>query len=220
MKDFARLFQNKKMHKELLYGLLLVFLLFNSCKKNLSEEQMVGESDKDNILRNSSTLPEQWMEQNSIFKIRNKESSLDQLIPTNLSEITDYKITIVYKRKLSEKVSVKKIIDFEPITKYKITESDIYIKSLNKYYESRLHLSYDYVKKEYYSDLMDSTATIEKHRANKIKADSMMNYAKKNGLYLCGTAYSEILDEGILLVLPIEIKKDSALKIVTDWIKE
>lgn len=58
-------------------------------------------------------------------------------------------------------------------------------------------------------------------KTNRMKADSLSSYAEKEGLYLCGTAYNEIVWNDVpFLPIPREIEKDSALLLIDQWIKK
>jgi hypothetical protein len=144
-----------------------------------------------------------------------------ELKPIDTISTANYTLTKKYQIRLKNDLTVTKLIDIDPKTKNKISETDIYTMRQNPNIESRLGLTYNYNTEKYYADFLYSTTTSEKIKANRMKADSMMNYAEKTGLYLCGTAYNEILWKDVpFLPIPREIEKDSALFVIDEWTKK
>ena len=209
------------MNKTLNYILILFCLTTLGCKEQTNKIELDSEPEIPKGIEGLTPLSEHWLQDSSTYWTRDEDSTWQELKPSDTLSITNYTITRKYQLRLNEDLILKKLIDIDPKTKIKVSETDVYTRRLNPNIEARLGLMYNYKKEEYYADFLDSTGTSEKRKANRMKADSMMNYAEKEGLYLCGTAYNEILWEDVpFLPIPREITKDSALLVIDEWTKK
>lgn len=209
------------MNKTVNYILIFFCLTTLGCKEQKSKTELESKSETIMKIEGLTQLSEQWIQDSSIYWTRDEDSTWQELKPIDTISTTNYTLTKKYQVRLKKDLTVKKLIDIDPKTKKKISETDIYTRRLNPNIESRLGLTYNYNTEKYYADFLDSTATSEKMKANRMKADSMMKYAEKEGLYLCGTAYNEIVWEDVpFLPIPREIEKDSALLVIDKWTKK
>lgn len=209
------------MNKTLIYILVLFCVTTLGCKEQTNKTELESDPEIPKGIEGLTSLSEQWLQDSSTYWTRDKDSTWQELKPSDTLSFTNYTITKKYQLRLNEDLMVKKFIDIDPKTKNKVSETDVYTRRLNPNIEARLGLTYNYKTEKYYADFLDSTGTSEKMKANRMKADSMMNYAEKEGLYLCGTAYNEILWEEVpFLPIPKEIDKDSALLVINEWTKK
>ena len=209
------------MNRTLIHILIIIFFAISACNEQADKTELDKKPMTVKKVEGLTTLSERWIQDSTVFWTRDKDSTWIELKSTDTLAKTDYTITEKYKLNLKKDLTVKKLIDIDPKTKKKISETDIYTRRLNPDIESRLGITYNYKTENYYADFLDSTATSEKMKANRMKADSMMTYAEKEGLYLCGTAYNEILWEDVpFLPIPREISKDSALLVIDEWTKK
>jgi hypothetical protein len=202
-----------------LYYILILLCTIIGCKeqtKNIPQDSHVEIVEK---MEGLTQLSEQWTREGVTFW--QKDSTWKEIQPIDTLKFTNYTMTERYQLKLQNNLTITKYINIDRKSKIKISETDLYARQINPNIESRLGIRYNYKTGEYYANFLDSTGTNEKIRANRTKADRLLKSASKDGLYLCGTAYNEILWEDIPeLPVPREIDKDSALFIIEQWVKK
>lgn len=167
-------------------------------------------------------LNKSWQQDSSIIWTYVQPDSIwTELSLKDSSDYPNYRITEVFRNKISGSLKITKRFSWDPKKKTPLHEVDIYEKRLTEFLQSRLSISYDYQNRTYHTDFLDTLATDEKLKANEARLDSMNTYASENNLYLCGTAAHEILWEDVpFLPVPKEIEKEEALKIAKAWMKE
>jgi len=196
---------------------ILVFLCFviTSCKIHSNKSENRNPTQDINKIEGLTQISDEWKYENTTYWSRDKDSNWIELNTTDTLSYSEYTITNKYLLNLKNEVSIKKMINIDPKSKNKNSETDLYTKKLSSKIESRLRLSFDYNTKKYYANFLDST------RIKVIKADSLEKVKHENGWTMCGTAQMEMLMEEIsLLHVPKEIDKDSALSVIKDWVKE
>lgn len=209
------------MNNTLNYILILFCLTTIGCREQTKNTELKIEPEVPKEIEGLTLLSEQWTQDSTAYWTRDDDSTYQELKPSDTLSVTDYTVTKKYQLRLDTNLIVKKYINIDPTTKNKVSETDIYTRQLNPNIEARLGLTYNYKTEEYNADFLDARGTSEKRKANRMKADSMMNYAAKEGLYLCGTAYNEIVWEDVpFLPIPRKIAKDSALLIIDEWTKK
>ena len=207
--------------KEFTYILILLCSTIIGCKeqtKNIQKNIQVNTAEK---IEGLTQLSEKWIQDSTIFWTKTEDSTWIEIRSIDTISISNYTVTERYQLKFKNSLTIKKFIDFDPKLKTKISETDLYIKELNPNLEAKLGITYNYITETYYSDFLDSTGTVAKKQANRTKADSLLKTADKEGMYLCGTAYNDIVWENIpFLPIPRKIDIDSALLIIEHWTKK
>ena len=207
--------------KQLTYILILLCSTLISCKEETKDIQKSIQVDTAEKIEGLTQLTEKWIQDSTIFGARTEDSTWIEIRASDTISISNYTVTERYQLKFKNSLTIKKFIDFDPKLKTKISETDLYIKELNPNLEARLGITYNYTTKAYYSDFLDSIGTDAKKQANRIKADSLLKTADKEGMYLCGTAYNDIVWENIpFMPIPRKIDIDSALLIIEHWTKK
>lgn len=208
--------------QKLVYILLLLCFGIIGCKEQTKDIQQKNSMDTVEKIEGLTQLSEQWTQDSSFFWTRTgKDSTWKELQAIDTSTVANYTITEKYQLKLQNNLILKKLIDIDPKLNTKVSETDIYIRKINPNIESSVRITYHYNKAAYDVAFLDSAGTNEKMEANRIKADSILKTANKEGLYLCETAYNAILWEDIpFLSIPRKIEKDSALSIIKQWTKD
>lgn len=211
---------------------VLITLLFVRCQEQVNTATVKSKTEPEktesiNEIKGLTQLSKQWTRANSHYWKRDKDSVLQSLQPSDTLSTSGYIISENYQRRLSKDLTIRKMIDIDSKTKNKISETDSYTKRLNPNIEAQLDLKYNFKTGKYYATYLDyavdldSSGISEKMLANRQKADSALKKAKRIGVELCGTAYNQILWEGIpFLPIPRNIDKDSALLIINEWTKE
>ena len=169
--------------------------------------------------RGLSSLNKNWQKKEITYWIQKSDSTEKEIKSIEGLDIDkkNYTIDKKYEIQINNRLKIKKSILFNPYLNKKVHEADYYEHKINSDIRSKLYLSYDYESKMYSITLRYSIATIEKWKKNRVKLDSMHDYAKKNNLYLCGTAANEILREGLPHSRIEEISLESAEKIIVKW---
>ncbi|AUC80726.1 hypothetical protein [Lacinutrix sp. Bg11-31] len=191
--------------------IILSIVTLYSCKKT-TEKTAKGLTE----------LTENWNTKETSFWIEiKKDSSLTEIESSDTLKYPAFKVKKKFELKTNGKLQIKKSLLINSLSRSKVFETDIYSKKINANIKSRLYLTYDYLLKEYTIILLDTVATDEKRKSNKIQLDSMYKYAEKNNLYLCGTAANEILYKDIPEFPSMkEVSLDSALIIIDVWKNE
>lgn len=201
----------------------MIFLCFTviACREQVSKTELESKPESLKKIEGLTQLSEKWIQDSTIFWARTEDSTWVEIRASDTISISNYTVTERYQLKFKNSLTIKKFIDFDPKLKTKISETDLYIKELNPNLEARIGITYNYTTKAYYSDFLDSIGTDAKKQVNRIKADSLLKTADKEGMYLCGTAYNDIVWENIpFMPIPRKIDIDSALLIIEHWTKK
>lgn len=146
----------------------IAYILIISCLATLGCQQQEGNIDLENKpesfkgIEGLVDLSEQWTQDSTSYWTRDKDSTRQELQPSDTISTANYTLTKKYRNTLRNDLTVRKLIDIDPKTKRKISETDIYIKRLNSSIESRLWLKYSYDTERYYAQLLIQPQQVKK----------------------------------------------------------
>ncbi|MDY8134462.1 hypothetical protein [Aquimarina sp. 2201CG5-10] len=195
--------------KHIIYFLTFIFITF-SC-----------ESKKNKIIQEILPNDGKWVNGKTTYWVVNeKDSTTTKIKPNDTLKYSKYQKCIESKLIINTNLFIDKLVIIDPLTETKISERIRYSKKLNEDLKTVIGLNYDYLRDRYDSYIIDTTGTQKKREENKAKLDSMYKYAEEHDLYLCGTAATEILYEGISeYTIPRDISLDSTFLIINQWKK-
>jgi hypothetical protein len=200
------------MVKQFIYISLVVILI--SCKQ---EAQYETDFHVQNSLRTELGLQpinDSWEIDTIEYYIEyhsGKRKYLPQKVDTAEGKYVTMRKTLI--NNVSDSLMIVKSIITSSKESGIISESDSYYRKIPSNLQSFLMLEYNFQGQKYLAEI-DTIATEEKYLTNKIKLDSMLQYAEENDLYICGTGVSEILSEGIPLSPSVEISKNEAIVLI------